>query len=228
MQPSEPERDGNGPPGTLPGRGTGARIWLVRHAEVHEDWRGRAYGNLDVPLSARGLERTGELARELAELPLTSIRSSPLDRARRLGEAVAQASGAPLSLDPRLAEIHRGEWQGKSVTELHERSPGQVRAFYSDPCGFRGHGGESDAMVAARALRALDDVLDEARGGTAVVTTHYNVIRVLLARALDVPPPRSFGLRIDPAHGALLVDGPEGWLLLHSNAAAPPPEEPRD
>jgi broad specificity phosphatase PhoE len=195
---------------------------------VHEDWQGVAYGDLDVPLSSAGEARTEELAADLAELGPDLVLSSPLERARRLGEALAARSGAPLRITPDLREIHRGSWQGRSVGDLHARSQEDVRAFYADPWTWRGHGGESDELLAARVRRPLAEALDGA-GGTAgapgriVVTTHYNVIRVLAACALGIPSARSFAFRVDPARVSLLVDEVDGWHLLGSNVHRPRP-----
>ncbi len=224
-RPSDPALPGAPPP--LDGPGSGTRLWLVRHAEVEESWQGRAYGNLDVPLSAEGRRQSDALARALAALGPARVASSPLVRARLLGEAVARASGAPLALDARLAEICRGRWQGERVSDLHERWPDEVRAFYADPWRYDGHGGENDAAVHARAAAAIAPLLAEP-ARTVVVATHYNVIRVLVARALGVAPPRSFGLRVDPAHAVLLLDGARGWELLHANVPAPVAPRARD
>ena len=211
MQPSQPARDPSGHPPLLPHRGTGTRVWLVRHAEVHEDWQGKAYGCLDVPLSEDGLARTRQFAKALGSLPPDAVMSSPLQRAKQLADGIVETSGAPLTVDERLAEINRGDWQGLRVEELHERFEDEVRLFYGDPWSYRGHGGENDAMVFERAFAALDQALvDSGSERSLVFTTHYNVIRVLTARALDIDPARSFGLRVDPAHGVMLVDGANG------------------
>jgi probable phosphoglycerate mutase len=146
---------------------------------------------------------------------------SPLARARALGEAIAARLRTGVTVRDELREIHRGRWQGLAVTEIEERFPDEVRAFYADPWSFRAHEGECDALVAARANRALDDVLARHAGGVVVLATHYNVLRVLVAGALGIPPERSFALRVDPGRSVLLVDGPERWLLLGSNVWDP-------
>jgi len=201
------------------GRGTGALVWLVRHAEVADEWRGKAYGGLDVPLSPAGEERTLELARDLAALPPDALLSSPLQRARRLADAVANSIGLPPSLHDGLREIDRGEWQGLTVRDLHARHADDVAAFYRDPWSWRGHGGESDEDVVARAWPPLEAALGVSR--VLVVATHYNVLRTLTASALAVPPVRSFALRVDKGRAVLLRDAPAGWELLASNARHP-------
>ena len=200
-----------------PGRGSGVEVWLVRHAEVHEDWQGKAYGDLDVPLSASGRKRSGELARALARLRPAAVLSSPLERALELGRAVVERSGAPLVIEDDLKEIHRGRWQGLTVAELHRDEADAVRAFYADPWRWCGHGGESDARLAARVWPVVEKQLARRAGARVVLTTHYNVIRVIAAGALGIAPARSFAFRVDPGRAALLVDAPGGWRLRHSN-----------
>ena len=107
------------------GWGTGARVWLARHAEVHEEWEGRAYGDLDVPLSAAGEARTREMGRDFAAVPLDFVGSSPLERARRLGEEVARRRGAELVLEDGWREVHRGSWQGRDVVAVASAGAGR-------------------------------------------------------------------------------------------------------
>jgi probable phosphoglycerate mutase len=201
--------------------GSGARVWLVRHAEVHPDWQGRAYGALDVPLSPRGLERTRELGRDFGALAPERVLASPLARALALGRAIAERAGRELEIEPGLRELARGTWQGELQGELAARFPAQVRAYYADPWGWRGHGGETDAEIAARAWPPLERALAHARGRTLVLASHYNVMRVLTASALSIAPARSFALRVDPGHAVLLVDAPGGWQLHHANVLRP-------
>lgn len=203
-------------------------LWLLRHAEVHADWQGKAYGDLDVPLSEEGERRTDELARDFGALALDVVLSSPLTRALRLGRALAERAGAPLAVEPGLAEIHRGRWQGRAIADLHAEDAAAVARFYADPLGFREHGGECDADVARRALPVVQagvarTVAAATRGGAGrlAVAGHYNVLRVLVSAALGIPPARSFALRIEPGRAVLLGGAPEGWRLLHANVAGP-------
>ena len=109
-------------PAPEPGPQSGTRIWLVRHAEVHADWHARAYGNSDVPLSETGEQQTRSMGASFAGLRLDLVVASQLSRARAMGESIARASGAPLSIDERLREIWRGEWQGLPSAEFRRRN----------------------------------------------------------------------------------------------------------
>ena len=203
-----------------PGCGTGGDVWLLRHAQVHERWEGIAYGSLDVPLSTQGEIETAETARRFARLPLRAVLSSTLARARALGEALAGASGAPLLASGELREIDRGAWQGMAVRELLERRADEVAAFYADPWGWNGHGGETDRDVLARVWPALESAL-ERHGPPIAVATHYNVIRALLGRAIGMDPADTFRLRVDLGGACLVRDTDSGWELRRLNVRSP-------
>jgi len=206
-----------------PGFQTGAVLWLVRHGHVREDWQGVAYGDLDVPLGPEGLRDTELAAESLGGSGLDAVLSSPLSRARALGQALAERAGVELEVDDALREIHRGSWQGRKVAELHEQCPDEVRAFYADPWNFDAHGGENDRAVLARVWPVVERVL-RTRPTRVALAVHYNVIRVAVGRALGIPPAHTFRLRVDPGRGVMLRDGVTGWELVHSNTLGPAAE----
>ena len=177
-------------------------------------------------LSASGAAWTAELSASLAALAPDRVLSSPLERARLLGEATARHAGIDLALDEDLKEIHRGSWQGLRVDELQERFADDVRAFYADPWTWSGHGGECDREISRRAWGALDRTLADQDCRRLVVTTHYNVIRVLACGALGIPPTRSFAFRVDTGRACLFLGREDGWHLAFSNLSRPvPPSE---
>lgn len=208
------------PRGPHPGLGTGCEVWLFRHGEVREDWQGKAYGGLDVPLSARGERDTRAVAEAFGALPLRAVVSSSLERARLLGELLSRGAGAPLEVSDGLVEIARGRWQGRTVADLFERSADEVAAFYDDPWTFGEHGGETDADVLERAWPVLERAL-RAHGGPLALTAHYNVVRVLVSHAIGIDPRDSFRLRVDLGAVCVLRDGAAGWQLARANVRGP-------
>ncbi len=180
------------------------------------------YGSLDVPLSAAGERETARRASAFAALPLRRILCSDLSRARRLGEALSEATGAPLELRAELREIDRGRWQGRDIEELQAERGEELAALMADPWSWNRHGGETDADVLARAGPTLEAALTEEPGrGPIAVVAHYNVVRVLVSRALGIPPRDSFRLRLDLARAVLLRDDPEGFALVRGNVESP-------
>jgi probable phosphoglycerate mutase len=203
-----------------PGFATGAEVWLFRHGEVDPAWHGRAYGGMDIALSERGERETEERARAFSAIPFRAVVSSPLRRALRLGEALAHATNAKLVVTPELSEIERGEWSGMPVAELHAARPSEVEEFFADPWSFRVPGGENDSDVLGRVLPAFERAL-RVHGGPLALTSHYNVMRVLLAHLLGVSPANSFRLRVDVSSACMVRDTAKGWVLCRWNTRAP-------
>jgi len=215
-----PDFDSLGPP-RASGRASGARIWLVRHAEVHANFEGTAYGNSDVPLSSTGLEQTRAMGAAFSGMPVELVIASPLARATAMGRAIADSTGARLEFAPGLAEVSRGAWQGLASAEFRARWIADQAQFFADPWHWKGHGGESDADLFARGWPVLERALELARGGNVVLASHYNLIRALVTGALGWSARASFAFRNRPAHASLLVDGPSGFELRANDAADP-------
>lgn len=85
--------------------------------------------------------------------------------------------------------------------------------------------GEPDVAVARRAWEALERVRTGAEGESLLVVTSYDVLRVLVARALGAPLERSHALCVDAGRFVLLRQGPLGLDLRHANVVGPDAEE---
>ena len=141
---------------------------LIRHTRVAIP-QGLCYGRTDVPL-AESFER--EAATVRASLPWTplAVWSSPAERCRRLA---ARLAAGEVRIEPRLAELDMGEWDGRKWDELS----GPVHeAWKADPWGTRPPGGESAEDLVAR-VRVLRAEVMATRPERLVLVTHAGVIR---------------------------------------------------
>lgn len=152
---------------------------FIRHGETDWNLEGRWQGQADVPLNANGLAQAEILARQVrARYQLDAIYSSDLQRARQTAEPLAQATGLPVVLDPRLREIHQGEWQGMLVTDIRARYGQQFADRHSDPWRVAPPGGETAAQVRSRLEAALIGIRAAHPHGTVAVVTHGFIMAV--------------------------------------------------
>jgi len=205
------------PPPPAPGLGDGARLWLVRHAEVERRYHDVAYGALDVPLSPEGLVSTARMGRAFGKIDVSLVLASDLERAWKLGKAIAEESGAPIRSEVVLREIDRGDWQGRPRSEFIENWNAQSELYWSDPYRWHTPGGEGDEMVFTRAWPKIAEGLEQVDGGTLVIAAHGQLIRVLLGRALNLTVPESYDHCLGPAHATLLVDEEKRWRIAARN-----------
>lgn len=173
------------------------RIWLARHGVTDENTAGGILGRRDPPLSDAGVAQAEVLAARMRGAGLTAVWSSPLRRAQRTAELVAEAAGlVPVVLDD-LAESDRGDWEGRLVADLARESPELHAAFVAGDPAFRFPGGESLAEQRARTRSAIAVVTAGPR--PALVVAHAGTIRAALANSGAPVPPESA-----LAHGAVV------------------------
>lgn len=175
-------------------------IYMVRHGETPWNVEGRYQGQLDPPLTDKGLWQARSTASELAPLGFEAIYSSDLARARQTAEALATETGLSIRLDSRLREIHQGEWQGVLIGDIREAWPDEIDGWENDPWNHHPPGGESLQAQQARVFAAFDDIAAQHPGGKIAVFTHKLPIALLKIRFQAYSPEQIWSLL--PANAA--------------------------
>src|SRR5690606_37293291 len=91
---------------------TMAQLILIRHGETLWNTERRMQGQLDSPLTERGLWQARQLGERLKSLPFVSLYSSDLPRARQTAQRIADVTGHQIIDDLRLRERHFGLFEG--------------------------------------------------------------------------------------------------------------------
>lgn len=99
------------------------RIIAIRHGETAWNVDTRIQGHLDIPLNDTGLWQARQVGQALADEPVAAIYSSDLQRAYATAQAVAQATGAPLTPERGLRERGFGDFQGRTFQQIERESP---------------------------------------------------------------------------------------------------------
>jgi ribonuclease H / adenosylcobalamin/alpha-ribazole phosphatase len=184
-------------PSWLPERGTATATLLLRHGETALSVQRRFAGRGDAPLTEAGRRQAAAAAGRLAARGgIDLIVTSPLQRARRTAEAVAEATGAAVQVDDGLVETDFGDWEGLTFAEAAARWPEEVPAWLAS-AEVAPPGGESLAMVARRVLGALDRLLAAQSGRTLLLVSHVTPIKTLACRAMLAPPATMFRIHLD-------------------------------
>jgi probable phosphoglycerate mutase len=195
-------------------------LYFVRHGETDWNRERRLQGQHDVPLNELGRTQASRCGLVLRDIFARTHRtpaefvfvSSPLVRARETMERVRSMLGVPpeqYRIDPRLAELSFGRWEGFTFAELKEREPQivTIAAREHDKWNFVPPGGESYAQLLVR-VRDWHASID----CDMVVVAHGGIARTLLAHLgimhPDVAPQR------DVAQG-VVYEFAEGRLLRH-------------
>jgi probable phosphoglycerate mutase len=182
----------------MPAQGKPTVTLLLRHGQTRMSVEKRYAGRTDVPLTETGLTQAAAAAKRLASAGIDAIVASPLQRTVQTAEAVAAATGVPVTTDEGFRETDFGDWDGLTFAEVRERWPSEMTAWLADP-QIAPPGGESFAEVSERVTAALTRVLASRAGQRVLLVSHVTPIKTLVAAALLAPPPALFRMHLDVA-----------------------------
>ena len=159
------------------------RLILVRHGETEANLNQLWQGDLDAPLTERGLLQVSATATRLvalhADTPIDHFYVSPLPRAQSTAAAIAAAIGLPVRIEDGLREVGLGDWEGRSLHELRDQE-NLLGRWDEDPF-FAPPNGESPALFNQRATATLAALAARHPGQTVLAVSHGAFISSVLA-----------------------------------------------
>jgi broad specificity phosphatase PhoE len=182
----------------MPAQGEPTVTLLLRHGQTPMSVQKRYAGRSDVPLTDAGVDQATAAAKRLAPAGIGVIVSSPLQRATRTAQEVAEVTGAPVVIDAGFRETDFGAWEGLTFAEVRRRWPAEMTAWLADPA-VPPPGGESFAEVSARVTEARHRVLAGHQQQTILIVSHVTPIKTLVAAALLAPPAALYRMHLDVA-----------------------------
>jgi broad specificity phosphatase PhoE len=202
-------------------------VLIVRHGQTAWNVEHRLPGHLSgVALNERGHQQAAQLAQSLADLPISSIISSPLERALDTASYIAKGRNLEIQQEPDLMDTDLGPWSGQVIEEL-SKNDASWKAFVKDPTHTVVEGVETLDKVEQRVAAAVERWLaKESTGSCPVFVAHADVIKMLLAHFASLDVGKATALPIDnasvsivelekdkPAHVVSIGWSPHpGWL----------------
>jgi broad specificity phosphatase PhoE len=194
------------------------RIYFSRHGETLWNAELRVQGQFDTELSAKGKRQAdgnGLALKDIIPDPQNyEFVASPLKRTRETMERIRMGMGLDTALyrtDPRLLEVHFGDWQGFTIKEISMMSPELLDARHKDKWNFvpPGKDAESYALLAVRIEKWLRTVDRQT-----VCVTHGGVIRVLFHIVNGIAPGDAAEIEIVQDRVLKLENGWLDWVSV--------------
>ena len=170
------------------------QIWMVRHGETAWSLSGQHTGRTDIPLTEQGERDARALQPRLAKHSFAKVLSSPSIRARRTGELAGFAGS--MQIDEDLLEWDYGLYEGRTTAEIRAEHPGWNPYQHGCP------GGENLGDIATRAERLIASARAEQRD--VLIFAHRDILRIVAARWIALPPLEARRLYLEPASISVL------------------------
>ncbi|MEY4082290.1 MAG: hypothetical protein RLZZ389_557 [Actinomycetota bacterium] len=185
------------------------RLVLIRHAHSQSNASGVLSGRLpNIHLSEKGIKQSQQLSERLGNFAVAQLRVSPMERCFEtispwLNDVVLKNSPdfEPI-IDPALNEVDYGDWSGKKLITLARKK--EWRTVQESPSRMYFPGGEGIAQMQSRAMSVVHEIAKLPDSKTAVIVSHGDVIKSIVASALGTHLDEFQRIIIDPASISVL------------------------
>src|SRR4051794_296757 len=162
------------------------RLLLLRHGQTAWNAERRIQGQLEAELDDSGHRQAASVAPVVAAKAPVALWSSDSVRARQTAAYVAKETGLDPTYDARLREYFLADRQGITHDEYAALAPEEYAEYVTG--NFDVAGGETAAVVSARMVEAISDLLASiAPGELAVAVSHGAAIRDAVPALLGWP-----------------------------------------
>ncbi|EWM53492.1 histidine phosphatase family protein [Ruminococcus flavefaciens] len=150
------------------------KIFSTRHGQTEYNNRDIILGVTDIELDETGLRQAEALAARIADLSIIDlIIASPMKRAQKTANIVAERCGLNVITDERLREWDYGEYEG-----MYRYTEG----FAVNKINFgvrMGKNCESLLQLSHRVYSAIDEIIAKYHDKTILIVSHGGVCRVI-------------------------------------------------
>jgi len=185
------------------------RLVLIRHAHSEANAAGILSGRLpNVHLSEKGVEQSEHLAVRLGNFPVATLRISPMERCFETISPWINSIVLPNNprfepmIDQELTEVDYGSWSGKKLAVLSKNK--LWKTVQEAPSRMYFPSGEVIAQMQSRAMTSVHEAVSTKAKGAAVIVSHGDVIKSIVASALGMHLDEFQRIVIDPASISIL------------------------
>ena len=172
-------------------------IIFLRHAQaknnVERILAGRTKG---IPLTQTGIQQAQKIATFLQPLKISTIYSSPIERALHTAEIVANKLDLGCKIDERLTEIEMGSFSGMQYDEMFAKYGNVFLKFYQDNSLIQKNGVETFSSVKKRVLDMVNYCSKKHEKQNVLLVTHMDPIKAMISTILQPKPESLYELVI--------------------------------
>lgn len=164
------------------------KLYLFRHGETDWNKEGRCQYSIDTELNETGLQQAKENAKLLKDFDIECIYASPLKRAYKTGQILAEMINVNIEIVDNLRELKGGDCEGmlkeEIMTLIGIDNYEKFSRTRNDGLDLRLPNGESKKEVRERIFNSVLDICKNTSYETIGIASHGFVLREFI-RATD-------------------------------------------
>ena len=173
------------------------QIIFLRHGQAKNNTdrilAGRTEG---IPLTETGIKQAEHTAELLQHMNISTVYSSPIQRAKHTAEIVGKHNSLDVTIDDRLIEHDMGKFTGMPYDEIFNNHGNVFMKFYNGELEIAHNGVETFSDVKKRVLGIVDHVIENHPDENVVLVTHMDPIKAMLSTIVNLSATNLFELII--------------------------------
>ena len=173
------------------------QIIFLRHGQAKNNTERILAGRTEgVPLTDTGIKQAEHTAQLLADMNISAIYSSPIERAKHTAEIAGKHNSLDVTIDDRLNELDMGKFTGMPYDDIFKSHGNVFMKFYNGELEIAHNGVETFPDVKKRILGIVDHIIEKHPDENVLLVTHMDPIKAMLSTVIDLSPTNLFELII--------------------------------
>ena len=164
------------------------KLYIVRHGETEWNVIKRFQGQLNTPLTEKGMEKLRETGKKLENVLFDEVYTSELGRTVASAEIILNENRGyknkklELKKLAELNEVYFGVWQGLTYEEVFLKYPEEANNYFYNVKNYKAENVEAEKLEDAleRFLKGINKILDSHESGNILVVTHGTVFEMFM------------------------------------------------
>ena len=165
------------------------QIIFLRHGQAKNNTERILAGRTEgVPLTDIGIKQAEHTAELLEHMNISTIYSSPIERAKHTAEIAGKHNSIDVRIDDRLIELDMGKFTGMPYDQIFNNHGNVFMKFYNGELEIAHNGVETFSQVKKRILGIVDHVIEKHPDENVLLVTHMDPIKAMLSTIVDLSP----------------------------------------
>ena len=164
------------------------KLYIVRHGETEWNVIKRFQGQLNTPLTEKGMEKLRETGKKLENVLFDEVYTSELGRTVASAEIILNENRGyrnkklELKKLAELNEVYFGVWQGLTYKEVFLKYPEEANNYFYNVKNYKAENVEAENLKDAleRFLKGINKILNRHKSGNILVVTHGTVFEMFM------------------------------------------------
>ncbi len=164
------------------------KLYIVRHGETEWNVIKRFQGQLNTPLTEKGMEKLRKTGKKLENVLFDEVYTSELGRTVASAEIILNENRGyknkkrELQKLAELNEVYFGVWQGLTYEEVFLKYPEEADNYFYNVKNYNAENVEAENLKDAleRFLKGINKILNRHKSGNILVVTHGTVFEMFI------------------------------------------------